>query len=465
MKLVVKNFGPIAKADVEVKPLTLFVGANASGKSYLLYLLWTLIRVEPDFREISERVGRIFPKILELSEKGSSEEVREQISSFYLWFVENMDRLIEKSLKRLIEDVFMVSSVSELVGGSGDYAEITVISDNDIPIFSAKINKDGSFRVENFPEAIDFFEKFFDYNVEPPVWNTITLEVLGPDKEVVESLLLPLSDVVRFGDQLTLGIPSLVFCAFGYCPLVPDVFISPDGRAGMLRFLAPVSHVLISMREQVLTVSAIDREFFKQLVSMAPEIKDEKIASIADFLENLLEMEFHFARQETPKVLVVDRTHNLKIPLERAPSGAREIAPLVGAMRHVLAPGYMFMVEEPEAHLHPDAQSAVARALALLSRYDVDVVATTHSVHIIDEVNNLVRLSKLSPEEKEKLGYRREEGLNPEDVAVYVVERRSGEVTPLEVSNEGLSETCIDAVLRELANRYVRVEERVRMCQ
>ena len=40
--LHVKNFGKIKSADVEVKPLTLFVGDNNSGKSYLLSLIWSL---------------------------------------------------------------------------------------------------------------------------------------------------------------------------------------------------------------------------------------------------------------------------------------------------------------------------------------------------------------------------------------------------------------------------------------
>ena len=41
-KLIVENYGKIEKAELEVAPLTLFVGDNNSGKSYLLSLLWAL---------------------------------------------------------------------------------------------------------------------------------------------------------------------------------------------------------------------------------------------------------------------------------------------------------------------------------------------------------------------------------------------------------------------------------------
>ena len=36
----VEQFGKIKKADIRVAPLTLFVGDNNSGKSYLLSLVW-----------------------------------------------------------------------------------------------------------------------------------------------------------------------------------------------------------------------------------------------------------------------------------------------------------------------------------------------------------------------------------------------------------------------------------------
>ena len=44
LRLSAENFGPIATADVELRPLTVFVGPSASGKSYLAKLLYALHR-------------------------------------------------------------------------------------------------------------------------------------------------------------------------------------------------------------------------------------------------------------------------------------------------------------------------------------------------------------------------------------------------------------------------------------
>ena len=41
-KLIVEKFGKIERAEIELAPMTLLVGDNNSGKSYLLSLLWAI---------------------------------------------------------------------------------------------------------------------------------------------------------------------------------------------------------------------------------------------------------------------------------------------------------------------------------------------------------------------------------------------------------------------------------------
>ena len=45
----VTDFGPIAKADVDLRPLTVFIGPSNTGKSYLAILVYVLHRCFRDF--------------------------------------------------------------------------------------------------------------------------------------------------------------------------------------------------------------------------------------------------------------------------------------------------------------------------------------------------------------------------------------------------------------------------------
>jgi predicted ATPase len=38
-RINVKDFGPVAEADIELKPLTVFMGPNNTGKTYISTLL------------------------------------------------------------------------------------------------------------------------------------------------------------------------------------------------------------------------------------------------------------------------------------------------------------------------------------------------------------------------------------------------------------------------------------------
>ena len=65
-KLIVENYGKIGKVELEVAPLTLFVGDNNSGKSYLLSLIWALFSGEENnilYRGIDELLEKKFSKL------------------------------------------------------------------------------------------------------------------------------------------------------------------------------------------------------------------------------------------------------------------------------------------------------------------------------------------------------------------------------------------------------------------
>ena len=60
--------------------------------------------------------------------------------------------------------------------------------------------------------------------------------------------------------------------------------------------------------------------------------------------------------------------------------------------------GDLLIIENPEAHLHPGAQSKIGKLLALLTKYGVQVIIETHSEHIINGVRLCLLEKEISPE-------------------------------------------------------------------
>lgn len=121
------------------------------------------------------------------------------------------------------------------------------------------------------------------------------------------------------------------------------------------------------------------------------------------------------------------------IDLSQASSSVNEVGPIAMMLKSIVRPGDLVVVDEPEAHLHPENQRRIARVLVRLATAGVSVVAPTHSHTIIHEIGNMIRAVKIDEEKAQALGYGPADKINPEDVGVYVFRDQGHGVTIEEV--------------------------------
>lgn len=104
------------------------------------------------------------------------------------------------------------------------------------------------------------------------------------------------------------------------------------------------------------------------------------------------------------------------------------------------------IIEEPEAHLHPENQRILAKFLVKLIRKGVNVILTTHSDYLIEQLSSFILLSRVEPEKRvSTYGYSEKDFLTPDEVAAYVFnyDRKSGgyKTNEIEVTKEdGISQ-------------------------
>ena len=95
--------------------------------------------------------------------------------------------------------------------------------------------------------------------------------------------------------------------------------------------------------------------------------------------------EFLYRPQQTKQVLRMSQVSGM----------VSELTPLALFLREVIRPGDTLIIEEPEAHLHPRAQTAIALIFARLVRAGVRVIITTHSDWLLQQIGNLIREGEL----------------------------------------------------------------------
>ena len=107
------------------------------------------------------------------------------------------------------------------------------------------------------------------------------------------------------------------------------------------------------------------------------------------------------------------------LDLMHTSSMVSELAPVVLYLRHVVRPGEVLIIEEPESHLHPGMQVEFIRHLAAAVRAGIRIMITTHSEWVLDELANLVYLSELEESERDGIGGANY-ALRREDVGVWL---------------------------------------------
>ena len=144
VRVRVQDFGPIAEAVVDLRPLTVFVGPSNTGKTYLATLIYALHRASEGFGRMppradlvtehlrwmdSETVDRLNDdareKVLKVGTQFTSGDLPEQVREEFAGMLGPVIGKLEAELERC----FDVESCSELIRAEGSGGSLRVFLD------------------------------------------------------------------------------------------------------------------------------------------------------------------------------------------------------------------------------------------------------------------------------------------------------------------------------------------------
>nr|BBH94131.1 hypothetical protein KTA_23300 [Thermogemmatispora argillosa] len=130
-----------------------------------------------------------------------------------------------------------------------------------------------------------------------------------------------------------------------------------------------------------------------------------------------------------------------ELELSVSSSMVKELSSLALYLRYLAYPGELLVIDEPEMNLHPEAQVKMIELLAMLVNAGLHIMMTTHSTYMIDHLINLLAAARHPREQHDELAslflLRRKEAFLAQDrVAVYHI-RDDGEATSI-LDEEGI---------------------------
>ena len=473
LELSVTNFGPIAKADIDLRPMTVFVGPSNTGKSYLAILIYALHRFfggqdAEDFLVPWRYARRIDSSDMELmsdalllklsdwierlvyqveSSKSSSdvrvqfpESIRPMVHQFMesvneaanllngevarCFGVENTGGLIRHgtragarvNLKRAVLDSYPQASCAYEFAVKKTGSDFAVSIPDETPMYAERIDAEvlSQLRgVAGYSRII--LDGHPDFDESSRVASRLFSELVGL---VEQRILNPLNRVAHYLPADRTGVMHAHRVAVGS-------LIARAPYAGLQRDdpLPVLSGVLADFlgRLSVLGEQAVHISPPSIRPTRGRRSNGNMLASRLE--EEVLRGSVHNRRTVTgyPVFSFQPEGWQDDLPLMNASSMVSELAPVVLYLRHVVSPGEVLIIEEPESHLHPAMQVEFTRHLAAAVRAGVRVMITTHSEWVLDELANLVRMSELPKTHRKGIGGA-DYSISPEQLGVWLFE-------------------------------------------
>ena len=501
IELEVKDFGPIVEARIDLRPLTVFIGPSNTGKSWLATLIYALHRsfgsdLGPDHwrasrkslmlrdrearKPLEDAVETIVKSVgLDLfvgkgpSEGATIELPRPILDEIRSVFDARGSLLADEVLRCLgIDDV---GALPRRGSRNGVHAALRWWP-SDLPTAAGHhltLRKRGAEFKGCIPDVVslthdeleDLAGEFFRH-MGKGILETMVSEKKREDFPFLARTVITILEKSLRGRAVgSLARPAFYFPAdrtgvmHMHGALVSGIIGATQTRGSQPSTSAPLlSGVLADFLRQIIEVDRHRSEEGRPLPEIAAQIEEGILGGAVYVERSELNISPHFMYRP--------RGWKKPLPLAGASSMVSELAPLVLYLRHLVRPGNVLIIEEPESSLHPAMQVALIRQLAALVRAGVEVVLTTHSEWVLEELANIVRSSDL-PESRRSGIAGAAVALLPEQVGAWLFRRKQrpkgSVVEELKLDEEtGLYASDYGAVSDALYDDNVRIFNRTR---
>jgi predicted ATPase len=392
MRLRVKDFGPIKQVDIDFSKLTIIIGKNNLGKSYLAQLYYTILdcsrrvvmatrpawdmrfEFEDSFLMTYSETKGMHEKLIEITKRMKTDNLKDSeiLDCVTELVLNDLAQLMQSSLQLSLERSFGVK-LSKLVNLNSNIAKIKwgILEYLDVSVQITK--KSGRFRVD-FSLSQRGKRRISDA-LESSKLLTLT-------RTARKLKFLHLIKLYREVQKILISKEAMKWYGRSY--------YIPAGRGGLLESYETVVGGLVSLSPvapvrglSMPPLPGMASQFYSVLLSLKGH-KGPMSKAVADSFKQILQGEIQLRKAKgQPKSRLIYRFSLGKkdgsIDVIHAASMIKELAPIFLIVQELVDRGDYLIIEEPESHLHPGAQIRSANVIGDIVRNGVNVLITTHS--------------------------------------------------------------------------------------
>jgi predicted ATPase len=406
MKIKFSNLGSIQETELDLRPLTVIIGPNNSGKTYIAYStygLWQRARHTLGIRRDNKSELELKPE----EHDRWSLKIDHNLLDFFI-------RDIEKTAKHFGEDKYF--GVQQFFQDSSRKLFSTtsfemIISQQEVEdAINQLIQQDAIPLTDEISLKLTRKEDVLFFEIQPK------------NEELSKNQTLHFTN--RFiTNRFISSVAEVLFYNIFPFPAERNAFIN------IYKILETKRYRILKQKQRESFINSTSEEKFG-LPQPLIAIDIRYPQPVEDFLDFLSEIElqettkinssnkneFQKLADEIEKQLQNKNKTNLKptnlggkeikvivkrgleIDIYNASSSIKQLAPLLLYLRFRASKGDFLVIDEPEMNLHPESQAKLLEALSILVNLGVRILLTTHSPYIMAHLNNLVNGNHENPE-------------------------------------------------------------------
>ena len=443
-----KNIGPVKDAEVELGDFTIIAGRNNTGKTYLVYTLYSFLEAWKDGFDLKAILEHTMDDSFEIPDLYSIADDlrRDGCASFPLEkreFSQHQEKFIQALARKFSQRDFPIVFSTKL----SEFEQSSI---------EAKFNEDFTNASHNvkgrFSGGVSLSMKYDGNNIIVNADSERNLE-RNPNLDIYTGHL---------------------YVALLFCHQLPEPFILSAERFGISLFYKELDFTknqLVDLlqkmgdtksREAISPFRLIDKATSRYALPIKNNIDytrdiaflQERKSEIFEnkLFDDIKDMMDGYYVSSDDGIRFISKARgkgrSFNIPLHLASSSVRGLSDFYFFLKHVANKNHLLIVDEPESHLDTSNQILLARLLARCVRAGLKVLITTHSDYLIKEINNLVMLSRPF-EDKEavvkKLKYSADDFIDPDSIRAYVAEDNS--LTRCDVDRFGIDMPVFDETI------------------
>lgn len=355
-RISIRNLGPISECDLDLDDFTILTGRQAAGKSTIAKCIYFCRTIKDDILV----------------------DVLKQKSLFNVMKLENRTKYPIKRIKSIIREKFLQLFGTSLAMSHNMSIDYFYSEGTWIRVRLSKI-EDSDFIIPKYV-TIDFSE-----NINKLI-NQINEKVYS--KEEIQSQLNDL-----FHDEYS------------------TVFI-PAGRSLISLLTTQLNYIFMTMDdEQKKTLDYCTQKYVEYILKIRPNFNhgakgliefsgnhSKAVRTAQKYMKNVLCGEYIFSDTEERLYFINKQGDKRYVKMNYTSSGQQESVWIFNILFYLLAnrSKAFVIVEEPEAHLYPDAQKDISEMLALVLNNGCQLLVTTHSPYVLGAFNNLIYANYLA---------------------------------------------------------------------